>query len=116
MNREPSPDRLTFQIASTTISPNYPEEELETLDREVLVISADVPPQGRETDEHNARMPTLIELLVSNKNSMQPPQPQVNTQTTPDKAMTTLGDKRPQLKKTTSTMKVIQASCMPQTS
>jgi hypothetical protein len=51
MNREPSPDRLAFQITRTTISLNYPGEELETLDREILVISADVPPQDRETDE-----------------------------------------------------------------
>jgi hypothetical protein len=34
MNREPSPDRLAFQIARTTISLNYPREGLETLDRE----------------------------------------------------------------------------------
>jgi hypothetical protein len=40
-----------FQIARTTISPNYLGEELETLDREVLVVSADVPPQDGETDE-----------------------------------------------------------------
>jgi hypothetical protein len=39
MNRETSPDRLAFQIARTTISPNYLREELETLDREVLVVS-----------------------------------------------------------------------------
>jgi hypothetical protein len=52
MNREPSPDRLTFQIVRTTISLNYSGEEFETLDREVLVISADVPPQDAETDEH----------------------------------------------------------------
>jgi hypothetical protein len=51
MNREPSPDRLAFQITRTTISLNYLGEELETLDREILVISADVPPQDRETDE-----------------------------------------------------------------
>jgi hypothetical protein len=44
LNRETSPDRLAFQIARTTISPNYPGEELETLDREILVVSADVPP------------------------------------------------------------------------
>jgi hypothetical protein len=49
MNWEPSLDRLAFQIARTTISPNYPGEELETLDREVLVVSADVPPQDGET-------------------------------------------------------------------
>jgi hypothetical protein len=51
MNQEPSPDHLAFQIACTTISPNYPGGELETLDREVLVVSADVPPQDGETDE-----------------------------------------------------------------
>jgi hypothetical protein len=32
MNWEPSPDRLAFQIACATISPNYSGEELETLD------------------------------------------------------------------------------------
>jgi hypothetical protein len=51
LDRETSPDRLAFQIARTTISPNYPGEELETLDREILVVSADVPPQDGETDE-----------------------------------------------------------------
>jgi hypothetical protein len=51
MNREMSPDHLAFQIACTTISSNYPGEELETLDREILVVSADVPPQDGETDE-----------------------------------------------------------------
>jgi hypothetical protein len=48
---ETSPDRLAFQIARTTISPNYPGEELETLDREILVVSTDVPPQDGENDE-----------------------------------------------------------------
>jgi hypothetical protein len=33
------------------ISPNYPGEELETLDCQNLVVSADVPPQDGETDE-----------------------------------------------------------------
>jgi hypothetical protein len=33
LNQESSPDRLAFQVAHTTISPNYPGEELETLDR-----------------------------------------------------------------------------------
>jgi hypothetical protein len=51
MNREPSPDLLAFQIARTTISLNYLGEEFETLYREVLVVSADVPPQDGETDE-----------------------------------------------------------------
>jgi hypothetical protein len=51
LSRETSLDRLTFQIARTTISPNYPGEELETLDRETFVVSADVAPQDGETDE-----------------------------------------------------------------
>jgi hypothetical protein len=51
LNRETSPDRLTFQIARTTIPQNYLGEELETLDREILVVSADVQPQDGETDE-----------------------------------------------------------------
>jgi hypothetical protein len=50
LNQESSPDRLAFQIAHTTISLNYLGEELKTLDRQILVISADVPPQDRETD------------------------------------------------------------------
>jgi hypothetical protein len=33
MNQESSPDRLAFQVAHTTISPNYPGEEFETPDR-----------------------------------------------------------------------------------
>jgi hypothetical protein len=51
MNQESSLDRLAFQFAHTTISPNYPGEEFETLDRQILVVSADVPPQDGETDE-----------------------------------------------------------------
>jgi hypothetical protein len=51
LNQESSPDRLAFQVAHTTISPNYPGEEFETLDRQILVVSTDVPPQDGETDE-----------------------------------------------------------------
>jgi hypothetical protein len=50
LNQESSPDRLAFQVAHTTISPNYPGEESETLDLQILVASADVPPQDEETD------------------------------------------------------------------
>jgi hypothetical protein len=53
LNQESSPDRLAFQIARTTISLNYPGEELETLDRQILVVSTDVPPQDGETDEQS---------------------------------------------------------------
>jgi hypothetical protein len=45
LNQESSPGRLAFQIARTMISPNYPGEELETLDHQILVVFADVPPQ-----------------------------------------------------------------------
>jgi hypothetical protein len=51
LNQETSPDRLAFQTARTTTSPNYPGEEVETIDREILVVSTDVPPQDGETDE-----------------------------------------------------------------
>jgi hypothetical protein len=40
-------------VPRTTISQNYPGGELETLDREVLVVSVDVPPQDGETDEQH---------------------------------------------------------------
>jgi hypothetical protein len=50
LNQESSPDRLAFQVAHTTISSNYQGEESETLDRQILVISADVPSQDGETD------------------------------------------------------------------
>jgi hypothetical protein len=33
------------------ISPNYPGEEFETLDRQILVVSADAPLQDGEIDE-----------------------------------------------------------------
>jgi hypothetical protein len=50
LNQESSPNRLALQVAHTTISPNYPGEEFETLDHQILVVSADVPPQDGETD------------------------------------------------------------------
>jgi hypothetical protein len=50
LNQESSPDRLAFQVAYTTISPNYPGEEFETPDRQILVVFEDVPPQDREID------------------------------------------------------------------
>jgi hypothetical protein len=50
LNQESSPDRLAFQVAHTTISQNYLGEELEALDRQILVVSADVPPQDGETE------------------------------------------------------------------
>jgi hypothetical protein len=53
VNQESSPDRLAFHVAHTTISLNYPGEEFETLDRQILVVFADVPPQDGETDEQH---------------------------------------------------------------
>jgi hypothetical protein len=50
LNQESSPDRLAFQVVHTTISPNYPGEEFEALDHQILVISADIPPQDGEID------------------------------------------------------------------
>jgi hypothetical protein len=50
LSQESSPDCLAFQVACTTIFSNYLGEEFETLDRQILVVSADVPPQDGETD------------------------------------------------------------------
>jgi hypothetical protein len=41
-----------FQVAHPTISSNYPGEEFETLDCQILVVSANVPPQYGEIDAH----------------------------------------------------------------
>jgi hypothetical protein len=80
-----------FQIAHTTISPNYLGEEIETLDREILVVSTDVPPQDGETmnNAKSARMPTPPEQFSDKKSSPLPPQVQVNNRLTPDKSTTT---------------------------
>jgi hypothetical protein len=51
INHASSPDRGTFQIARTTISPNNPCDMFKVPDREVLAVSDDVPPQADETDE-----------------------------------------------------------------
>jgi hypothetical protein len=51
MNQESSPDRLAFQVTHTMISLNYLGEKFETLDRQILVVSADVPPQDGEIDD-----------------------------------------------------------------
>jgi hypothetical protein len=69
INREQSPDHLAFQIARTTISPNYPGEGFEAPDREVLVVSAEVPPQDGETDEQRVEREnaTLQERYVGSK-------------------------------------------------
>jgi hypothetical protein len=85
MNREPSPDRLMFQIARTTISPNYPGEELETLiARSWSSLRTYRPRTERQMNNTwRARTPMPRELLVDNKNSRQLPQLQVNTQATP---------------------------------
>jgi hypothetical protein len=50
MNQESSLDLLAFQVAFTTISPNYLGEEFEIPDRQILVVSTDVPPQDGKID------------------------------------------------------------------
>jgi hypothetical protein len=55
LNQESSPDRLAFQVAQTTISPNYPGEEFKTPDRQILVVSADESPQDGETDDQQQK-------------------------------------------------------------
>jgi hypothetical protein len=82
MNQESSPDRLAFQVTHTTISPNYPGEEFEILDRQILVVFADVSPQDGEIDEQrqereNANAARAVqrqqELVVAAPSAGQPP-------------------------------------------
>jgi hypothetical protein len=81
MNLEPSPDRVAFQIARTTISLNYPGEELENLDCEVLVVSADVPPQDGKTDEqHKERKNANIERALRRQQELDAAAPAVSQQ------------------------------------
>jgi hypothetical protein len=82
MNQESSPDRLAFQVAHRTISLNYLGEEFETSDCQILVVSADVPPQDGETDEQqqeheNANAARAVrcqqELAIAAPGASQPP-------------------------------------------
>jgi hypothetical protein len=82
MNQESSPNRLAFQVAHTTISLNYPGEEFETPNRQILVVSADAPPQDGETNEQrqeceNANAARAVrrqqELAIAIPGAGQPP-------------------------------------------
>jgi hypothetical protein len=97
LNQESSPDRLAFQVAQTTISPNYPGEEFKTPDRQILVVSADAPPQDGETDEQRQEheTPMLPEPSGDNKSSLLLPQVLANHWLTPVKSTPMLGNKHP---------------------
>jgi hypothetical protein len=101
LNQESSPDHLAFDIARTTISPNYPGEEFETLDREILVVSADVPPQDGETDEQcqeheNANAARAVRQQQENAVAALGAGQQPGQQTLmPVKSTTTPGNKHP---------------------
>jgi hypothetical protein len=62
------------------------------------------------------RTPTLAELLIGNKNSLQLPQPQVNKQATPGKTTTTSRSKHPKHQQTLSSMNLVRTACVPKTS
>jgi hypothetical protein len=120
-NREPSPDRLAFQIARTTISSNYPGEEFEAPDREVLVVSADVPPQDGETDEQRVeRENANTARAVRRQQELAAAAPAAGQHA----GNTTQGDgnvgcKHPQLQlplSHTSNMSLAEAACAPETS
>jgi hypothetical protein len=53
LNQESSLDCLAFQVAHIVISLNYSREEFDTLYRQILAVSADVPPQDGEIDEQH---------------------------------------------------------------
>jgi hypothetical protein len=117
MSWESSPNRLAFQITRTTISPNYLGEEFETLDREALVVSADVPPQDGETDEQ--RMEHENANAARATHHQQELAAADNMQAMPDKATTTSGCKHLQLHlpiSHISNMSLVEAACAPKTS
>jgi hypothetical protein len=122
MNQESSLDRLAFEVAHTTISRNYLGEEFETLDRQILVVSADVPPQDGETNEQrqereNANAARAVrrqqELLLL-------PQVHATNRLTPDKSTPTPGSKhlRHQLPRSSDTMMIhlMPTDCVRETS
>jgi hypothetical protein len=94
LNQESYPDRLAFQVARTTISPNYPGEELETLDRQILVVSADVPPQDGEPMSNAKRQNANAARAVRQQQEITvAAQVQNYNRLTQDKSMTTPGKK-----------------------
>jgi hypothetical protein len=95
MNQESSPDRLAFQVAHTMISPNYPREEFETLDRQILVIYVDVPPQDGDTNEqHQERENANAARAVQRQQELATAaHVQATNRITPDKSTPTLGNK-----------------------
>jgi hypothetical protein len=95
MNQESSSDRLAFQVAHTTISPNYPGEEFETLDRQILVVFADVPCKMEKpmSNVKSVKTPMLPEPSGDNKSSQQLPQVQATNRLMPDKSTPTPGNK-----------------------
>jgi hypothetical protein len=89
LNQESSSDRLAFQVAHTTISPNFPREEFETPDRQIMVISADVPPQEEKQMGSVKSVKTLTLQEPSDDSKKSPPLPQVQaySRVTLDKSM-----------------------------
>jgi hypothetical protein len=92
MNQESSPDLLAFQVAHTTISPNYPGEEFKT-----PVVSAMLP----EPSDDNKKSPPLPQVQAYNRlmSDKLMPTPGRSTPTsdrstpTLDKSMPTPGNK-----------------------
>jgi hypothetical protein len=81
LNREPSLDHLAFQIARTTISPNYRGEELETLiarswsslqmyhlklERQMNNARSARTPTQPELFDDNKSLPLLFQVQVNN--------------------------------------------------
>jgi hypothetical protein len=89
--QESSPDRLAFQVAHTTISPNYPGEEFEALDRQILAVFVMYHRKMEKpmSNVKSVKTPMLPELSSDNKSSLLLPQVQATNRLTPDKSMPT---------------------------
>jgi hypothetical protein len=121
LNQESSPDRLAFQVAHTTISPNYPGEESETQDHQILVVSADVPPQDGETDEQRQESENAnAARAIQRQQELATAAPGVGHQRlTPDKSTPTPGNKhlRHQLLRSSDAMMIhlVPTDCVHET-
>jgi hypothetical protein len=97
MNQESSSDRLAFQVAHTTISPNYLGEDFETqIARSWSSLQTYHHKMEKQTsNDKSVKTPMLPELSGDNKSSPLWPSLQDNHRLMPVKSTSTSGNKHP---------------------
>jgi hypothetical protein len=96
-NQESSPDRLAFQVARTTISPNYPGEDFETqIAKSWSSLRTYHHKMEKQTsNDKSVKTPMPPEPSGDNKSSPLRPQLQANHQLMPVKSTSSSGNKHP---------------------